>query len=98
MALAASIVLFMLPRLFARFFYLVGMRSFSMNLSAGSTQAPVDQKPQSEAYKRLRGGWLIFGRILWIVIVVSSYALFVANISAYFASLHLVHPPDLQTF
>jgi hypothetical protein len=69
-----------------------------MNLSAESTQALVDQKPQSEPYKRLRGGWLIFGRILWIVIVVATYALFVADIPAYFASLHLLRAPNLQTF
>jgi hypothetical protein len=73
-------------------------RSFSMNVSTGSTQAPVDQKAQSEAYKRLHGGWLIFGRIIWLVIVVPTYALFVADIPAYFGSLRLLRAPNLQTF
>jgi hypothetical protein len=73
-------------------------RSFSMNLSAGSTQASVDQKAQSEAYNRLHGRWLIFGRLLWLVIVVPSYALFIADIPAYFASLRLLRAPHVQTF
>jgi hypothetical protein len=73
-------------------------RSFSVNLSTGSTQASLDQKAQSDGYKRLNGGWLIFGRLLWIAIVVPAYALFVADIPAYFASLHLLRAPTVQTF
>ena len=69
-----------------------------MNLSAGSTQAAMDQKAQSDGYKRLHGNWLIFGRIIWLVIVVPIYALFVADIPAYFASLRLLRAPNLQTF
>jgi len=73
-------------------------RSFSMNLSAGSTQALVDQKQPHEAYKRLHGPWLIFVRMVWIALVVPAYALFFANIPAYFASLHLLHAPNTSTF
>ena len=40
-----------------------------MNLSAGSTQALVDQKQPHEAYKRLHGPWLIFVRMVWIALV-----------------------------
>jgi hypothetical protein len=51
-----------------------------------------------ERDRQLRGGWLIFGRLLWLVIVVPAYALFVANVPAYFASLHLLRAAHVQTF
>jgi len=44
----------------------------------------------------LRGRWLIFLRLAWFAIVVPTYALFVANVPAYFASLHRLHAPDAQ--
>lgn len=40
----------------------------------------------------------MLARVLWISIVVLTYALFIANIPAYFASLHLLHAPNIQTF
>ncbi len=36
--------------------------------------------------------------VLWISIVVSTYALFIANLPAYFVSLHALHAPTVQTF
>ncbi len=36
--------------------------------------------------------------MLWFTIVVLTYALFIANIPAYFASLHLLHAPNVPAF
>jgi hypothetical protein len=47
---------------------------------------------------QLQGLWLNLARVLWIGIVVSAYALFIANIPAYFASLHVLHAPNVQAF
>ena len=41
----------------------------------------------------LQGCSLVLARVAWIVIVVPALALFVANIPAYFASLHQIAPP-----
>lgn len=69
-----------------------------MNVPAGQSQAMVNQTQYREAYKRLYGHRLFFARIVWIAIVVPAYALFIANIPAYFASLHLLHVPKTETF
>jgi len=50
------------------------------------------------ANTRLHWSWLLLARVGWIGIVVPMYALFVANVPAYFASLHLLHAPNMQTF
>lgn len=47
---------------------------------------------------RLQGPWLLLARVGWIGIVVPIYALLVALVPAYFASLHLVHAPNEQIF
>jgi hypothetical protein len=47
---------------------------------------------------QLQGLWLNLARVLWISIVVSTYALFIANIPAYFASLHVLHASNVQAF
>ena len=39
---------------------------------------------------RRPGSWLLLARVVWVSIVVPTYALFVANVPAYFASLHLL--------
>src|SRR5712664_4950093 len=44
----------------------------------------------------LRGRWLILARIVWIAIVVPTYALFLAYVPAYFASLRLPHVANAQ--
>src|SRR5947209_9752833 len=46
----------------------------------------------------LGGAWLLVARVGWLAIVVATYTLFVANIPAYFASLHLLHAPKGQAF
>src|SRR5438270_12887113 len=50
----------------------------------------------SDGALRLQGPWLLLARIVWISIVVPTYALFVARVPAYFTSLHLLHPPTGQ--
>jgi hypothetical protein len=47
---------------------------------------------------QLPGLWLNMARVLWISIVVSTYALFIANLPAYFASLHVLHATNVQAF
>ncbi|MFL5660146.1 MAG: hypothetical protein ACJ8BW_02215, partial [Ktedonobacteraceae bacterium] len=47
---------------------------------------------------QLPGLWLNIARVLWISIVVSTYALFIANLPAYFASLHVLHATNVQAF
>jgi hypothetical protein len=42
--------------------------------------------------------WLTLARIGWIVIVVPTFALFIANIPAYFAALHRLHSPGQHVF
>ena len=42
--------------------------------------------------------WLNLARFLWISIVLSAYALLIANIPAYFASLHVLHAANTQVF
>jgi hypothetical protein len=38
----------------------------------------------------LQGNWLLFARIVWIVIVISTLGLFAASIPSYFAYLHIL--------
>ena len=42
--------------------------------------------------------WLTLARLAWIVIVVPTFALLVANIPAYFAALHRLHFPGQHVF
>jgi signal transduction histidine kinase len=69
-----------------------------MNVPSASIATSMRPDVGGERDRQLRGGWLICGRLLWLVIVVPSYALFVANVPAYFASLHLLRAPNMQTF
>lgn len=69
-----------------------------MNLSQTSTQTNISSHVYSATSTRLQGSWLLLARVGWICIVVPVYTLFVANVSAYFASLHLLHAPNVQTF
>jgi hypothetical protein len=52
----------------------------------------------SDGALRLQGPWLLLARIVWISIVVPTYALFVASVPAYFTFLHLLHAPNGQIF
>src|SRR5207245_10119802 len=45
---------------------------------------------------RLQGLWLLLARVGWIGILVPLYVLFVANVPAYSASLHLLHASNVQ--
>jgi hypothetical protein len=80
---------------------------YSLNWSERKTeltflQTPTQTNISSHVYSatdtRLQGPWLLLARVGWIGIVVPLYALFVANVPAYFASLHLLHAPNVQTF
>lgn len=42
--------------------------------------------------------WLNLARFLWLSIVLSTYTLLIANVPGYFASLHILHPADMQVF
>jgi hypothetical protein len=62
------------------------------------TQTSISSHTDSVAGTRLHWPWLLLARVGWIGIVVPIYALFVAHVPAYFASLHLLHAPTVQTF
>src|SRR5438067_8333688 len=47
---------------------------------------------------QLQSLWLNLARVLWISIVVPTYALFIVNIPAYFMSLQLLHTLYEQSF
>ena len=47
---------------------------------------------------RIQQPWLTLARVAWIVIVVPTFVVFVANIPAYFAALHHLHVPDQRIF
>ena len=47
---------------------------------------------------RIQQPWLTLARLAWILIVVPTFALFVANIPAYFAALHRLHFPGQHVF
>jgi hypothetical protein len=61
-------------------------------------QISISSHTHSVAGTRLQWSWLLLARVGWIGIVVPIYALFVAHVPAYFASLHLLHAPTVQTF
>jgi len=62
------------------------------------TPGPSKTESHSFHQTQLQGLWLKQARVLWISIVVPTYALFIANIPAYFASLHLLHATNVQAF
>jgi hypothetical protein len=47
---------------------------------------------------RIQEPWLTLARIAWIVIVVPTFVVFVANIPAYFTALHRLHASDQHVF
>ncbi|MGZ3647398.1 MAG: hypothetical protein ACXVCM_26505, partial [Ktedonobacteraceae bacterium] len=61
-----------------------------MNSSSASTQVTPGQKRLSEVDTRLYGPWLIFARIIWIVLVVLSLTISLIDIPLQFARLHIV--------
>src|SRR5947209_20234662 len=72
--------------------------SCQMNTAHGAASLDLTYHRQNEPYKRLSGPHLIFVRSLWIATVVPAYVVFIVNIPAYYASLHLQRAPDMQTF
>lgn len=47
---------------------------------------------------QIRGFWLHLVQLLWLCVVVPAYVLLLANIPAYFASLHVLHASGAQVF
>ena len=52
----------------------------------------------SASYKTLRRTWLLLARVGWVGIVVPVYVLLIAHVPAFFAALHILHAPNVQTF
>lgn len=69
------------------------MNSIGKRSRAASTNLVLN-----EDATRIQQPWLTLARFAWIVIVVPSFALFVANIPTYFASLHRLRTPGLYVF
>ncbi|GHO76907.1 hypothetical protein KSD_46780 [Ktedonobacter sp. SOSP1-85] len=61
-----------------------------MNLDQAHTQSGAPQRAQSQAEARLRGGWLILARTLWLVVLALSVGLFISSIPFIFADAHVV--------
>ena len=69
-----------------------------MNLPQGLLPDTRSPESQGSSLTRLPGYWLPLARIAWLVIVVPTFVLFVANIPAYFLALHRLRPPGPQLF
>src|SRR5437660_12031155 len=71
-------------------------------MNFNTTQIPAQTCISCHTYSvagtRLQWSWLLLARVGWIGIVVPVYALLVAHVPACFASLHLLHAANVQTF
>src|SRR5512135_1527899 len=62
-----------------------------------SQETSADAK-SNNTITRIPQPWLTLARIAWIVIVVPTFAVFVANIPAYFVALHRLHLSSQHIF
>jgi len=69
-----------------------------LNLPKILAQTSMNSHMYSATNRRLQWSWHLLARMGWIGIVVPLYALFIAHVPVYFASLHLLHAPNMQTF
>jgi signal transduction histidine kinase len=68
-----------------------------MNLLSASTQTGVNAQPPGEADTRLRGGFLVLARVVWVMLAALTLGLLIATIPGYFAFLHVVCPGTFAT-
>jgi hypothetical protein len=61
-----------------------------MNRADVQPEAGVRSASSSTVDTRLRGGWLILARVVWVAVVVLALGLFIASIPTTFASLHML--------
>ena len=61
-----------------------------MNLDQASNPIATSHQSQNQSDTRLRGGWLVLARAVWILIVTLSLAVSIVDISLKFSQLHAV--------
>jgi hypothetical protein len=61
-----------------------------MNQADVQSEKVVRSASSSMADTRLRGGWLVLARVVWVAMVVLTLGLFIASIPTTFADLHLL--------
>ena len=61
-----------------------------VKMSLSRTQAGTSAKSASADDTELHGRWLLFARIVWVIVVLLTLGLFVASIPSYFAYLHIL--------
>ena len=61
-----------------------------MNRADVQSEKVVRSASSSMADTRLRGGWLILARVVWVAVVVLTLGLFIASIPTTFADLHML--------
>jgi hypothetical protein len=70
----------------------------SMNQVDKASPAASSDLMSNQDTTRIQQPWLTLARVVWIVIVVPTLALYVANIPAYFAALHRLRYPGQHLF
>ena len=65
-----------------------------MNRADVQSEKVVRSASSSMADPRLRGGWLVLARVVWVAVVVLTLGLFIASIPTTFADLHMPLTPD----
>src|SRR6266699_2011665 len=61
-----------------------------MNRADVQSEKVVRSASSSMADTRLRGGWLVLARVVWVAVVVLTLGLFIASIPTTFADLHML--------
>ncbi len=69
-----------------------------MNRADVQSETVVSSASSSTVDARLRGGWLVLARVVWVAVVVLALGLFFASIPTYFAYLHIIVKPSADVF
>jgi signal transduction histidine kinase len=67
-----------------------GTQVSKMNLDQASNPLATSHQSQNQSDTRLRGGWLVLARAVWILIVTLSLAVSIVDIPLKFSQLHVV--------
>ena len=63
--------------------------------------APAETAQQAVLHRvtdtRLRGGWLVLARVVWVALIVLALGLFFGSLPTYFAYLHIIVKPSPET-
>ncbi|HLX57532.1 MAG TPA: hypothetical protein VKR83_10935 [Ktedonobacteraceae bacterium] len=65
-----------------------------MSLDKTASKPATSATLPGSADTSLHGRWLILARLVWVILVVCMLVLFATSMSAYYAALHVISPPD----